>query len=101
FEGLFPVVREQLEKALRSYFNDDRDLALEITKKEEEIDRLVKNYRRNHLNRINDKFNEENEAGFYVDILSNIERIGDHCNNMAVNVLSKDFAHHADDLEHL
>jgi phosphate:Na+ symporter len=98
---LFSIIREQLEKALRSYFNDDHDLALEITKKEEEIDQLVKDYRRNHLNRINDKFNEENEAGFYVDILSNIERIGDHCNNMAVNVLIKDFAHHADDLEHL
>ncbi len=98
---LFSIIREQLEKALRCYFNDNHELALEITKKEEELDQLVKDYRRNHLSRINDKFNEENEAGFYVDILSNIERIGDHCNNMAVNVLSKDFAHHTDDLEHL
>ncbi|MGD9761924.1 MAG: PhoU domain-containing protein, partial [Candidatus Izemoplasmatales bacterium] len=98
---LFQVIRMQLEKALRAYFNDDHDLAIEITKTEAELDQLVKDYRKNHLNRINDKNNTENEAGFYVDIISNIERIGDHCNNMAVNVLNKDFSYHADDLEHL
>ena len=98
---LFQIIRLQLEKALRAYFNDDHDLALEITKTEAELDQLVKDYRKNHLNRINDKNNTENEAGFYVDIISNIERIGDHCNNMAINVLNKDFSYHADDLEHL
>jgi len=98
---LFQIIRIQLEKALRAYFTENHDLAIEITKTEAELDQLVKDYRKNHLNRINDKNNTENEAGFYVDIISNIERIGDHCNNMAINVLNKDFSYHADDFEHL
>jgi phosphate:Na+ symporter len=101
---LFGIIRSQLEKSLRAYFEEDHVLALEVSKVEEELDSLVKEYRKNHINRINDKTCSENEAGFYVDILSNIERIGDHCNNMAINVISKDFAYHADhadSLEHL
>ena len=101
---LFSIIRSQLEKSLRAYFEEDHVLALEVSKVEEELDSLVKEYRKNHINRINDKTCSENEAGFYVDILSNIERIGDHCNNMAINVISKDFAYHADhadSLEHL
>ena len=98
---LFQIIRSQLEKALKAYFNEDHNLAIEITKTEEELDKIVKEYRKNHINRINDKSCTENEAGFYVDILSNIERIGDHCNNMAINVLSKDFSYHSDELEHL
>ncbi|MFA7076333.1 MAG: Na/Pi cotransporter family protein [Candidatus Izemoplasmatales bacterium] len=98
---LFQIIRSQLEKALNAYFEEDINLAIEITKQEAKLDLLVKEYRRNHINRINDKTCTENDAGFYVDILSNIERIGDHCNNMAINVISKDFSYHTDDLEHL
>lgn len=98
---LFQIIRSQLEKALKAYFSEDHDLAIEVTKTEEELDKIVKDYRKNHINRINDKSCTENEAGFYVDILSNIERIGDHCNNMAINVISKDFSYHSDELEHL
>jgi phosphate:Na+ symporter len=98
---LFQTIRSQLEKALKAYFNEDHDLAIEVTRTEEELDKIVREYRKNHINRINDKTCTENEAGFYVDILSNIERIGDHCNNMAINVISKDFSYHSDELEHL
>ncbi|MDT8336389.1 MAG: Na/Pi cotransporter family protein [Candidatus Izemoplasmatales bacterium] len=98
---LFQIIRSQLEKSLNAYFNEDYVLAIEVTKVEEELDKLVKDYRKNHINRINDKNCTENDAGFYVDILSNLERIGDHCNNMAINVINKYFSYHADDLEHL
>jgi phosphate:Na+ symporter len=98
---LFEIIRSQLEKSINAYFNEDRVLAIEVTKVEEELDKLVKDYRKNHINRINDKNCTENDAGFYVDILSNLERIGDHCNNMAINVINKNFSYHADDLEHL
>ena len=99
--NLFGIIRKQLEKAIKSYFSEDYNLAIEITRTEAQLDELVKEYRKNHINRINDKTCSENESGFYVAILSNLERIGDHCNNMAINVISKDFSYHADDLEHL
>lgn len=96
---LFEVIRGQLEKSLNAYFNEDVSLALEVNKKEAELDKLVRDYRKNHILRINNKNCEENDAGFYVDIISNIERIGDHCNNMAINVINKNFSYHNDDLE--
>ncbi|MDD3129396.1 MAG: Na/Pi cotransporter family protein [Candidatus Izemoplasmatales bacterium] len=99
--NLFSIIRSQLEKSTRAYFEDNLAVAIEVTKTEEELDRLVKEYRKNHINRINDRSCEEINAGFYVDILSNIERIGDHCNNMAINVINKDFSYHHDDYEHL
>ena len=99
--NLFSIIRSQLENALNSYFNEDIQLAHEISKTENELDHLVKEYRINHINRINDKACSEIEAGFYVDIISNIERIGDHCYNMAINVINKDFAYHSDELDNM
>ena len=90
---LFDIVRTQLDQTLNAYINKNKELALEVNTREDELDKKVKKYRKNHINRINNQECEETQAGFYVDILSNLERIGDHCNNMAVNVLSDEFSH--------
>jgi len=71
--NLFSIIRSQLEKSTRAYFEDNLAVAIEVTKTEEELDRLVKEYRKNHINRINDRSCEEINAGFYVDILSNMK----------------------------
>jgi phosphate:Na+ symporter len=92
-EELFDLIRTSINESLEAYLNMDKDLAIEVNTRENVIDKKVKKFRKNHIKRLNDKTCEENEAGFYVDILSNIERIGDHCNNMAINVLSDDFSH--------
>lgn len=92
-EQLFEMVRKTLDQSISAYVTMDKTLALEVNAREDELDRLVKKYRKNHINRINDHACEESEAGFYVDILSNLERIGDHCNNMVINVLTDDFTH--------
>ncbi|MCK4552221.1 MAG: Na/Pi cotransporter family protein [Tenericutes bacterium] len=92
-EELFQMIRVSVDQSLNAFLDMNKELALEVNSKEDKIDKLVKKYRKNHINRLNDKACKENEAGFYVDILSNIERIGDHCNNMAINVLSDEFSH--------
>ena len=98
-DELFDIVRTIIDQSFNAYINMDKELALEVVKKEEKIDNLVKQFRKNHINRLNDKTCIENETGFYVDILSNLERIGDHCNNMAVNVLTDQFSHDNKHLE--
>ena len=92
-EELYDLIRLSLNQSLEAFLNMDKELALEVNNREPVIDKLVKKYRKNHINRLNDKTDKESEQGFYVDILSNIERIGDHCNNMAINVLSDQFSH--------
>ncbi|MBI9009566.1 MAG: Na/Pi cotransporter family protein [Tenericutes bacterium] len=92
-EELFSLIRQSIDESLKAYTNMDKELALVVNVREDKIDKLTRKYRKNHIQRINDNSCVETEAGFYVDILSNIERIGDHCNNMAINVLSDEFSH--------
>ena len=89
----FDTLYKTLHQTLRAYETKDKDIALEVNEREDALDYMTKKYRRNHINRINDKTCTETESGFYVDILSNLERIGDHCNNIAVNVLSASYTH--------
>jgi phosphate:Na+ symporter len=92
-DELYTLIRQSVDESLKAYTNMDKELALKVNNREDTIDKLTKKYRKNHINRINDKTCVETESGFYADILSNIERIGDHCNNMAINVLSDGFSH--------
>ncbi len=99
--NLYDIIRSQLKKAIEAYQKNDSKLANQIIKQEIELNKLVKTYRNNHVLRINDKTCTENSAGYYVDILSNIERIGDHCHNIAENVLNKHYVYRkkGDELE--
>jgi len=90
---LYSLLRKTLHQSLDAYLNKDKELAREVNIREDLLDKLVKKYRKNHINRINDRTCEETEAGFYVDILSNMERIGDHCNNIVINILSENYTH--------
>ena len=49
--------------------------------------------------RINTSGSTETQDGLYVDILSNIERIGDHCNNIAINIIQDTYYNEEMDYE--
>lgn len=86
----FDVVLGQVSNALICFKNNDKVLAKKIIETEVEIDRLEKHYRRAQLLYKNDANNESKDDCkdiHYVDILANLERIGDHCNNIAENVI--------------
>ena len=59
--------------------------------REDIIDRLVIKNRKRHIKRLNSPDSSENIDGFYVDILSNVERIGDHCNNIVINIIQDSY----------
>ncbi len=91
---LYELIRTTIKQSLAAFDDKDESVAKDIMSREEKLDRLVKTYRKKHVKRIQDKTCMENEAGYYVDILSNIERIGDHCENIAINVITKEFVSH-------
>ncbi|MFP4478558.1 MAG: Na/Pi cotransporter family protein [Candidatus Izemoplasmatales bacterium] len=95
---LFELIRVSFEQSYNAYFNDNKDLAGEVIKREKEVDQLVKKYRINHINRINDPKVKGSASGYYVDILSNLERIADHLENIALNTINESFAYHKDNL---
>lgn len=90
---LYELIDKTLTQSIEAYTFKNKEIAMEVNVREDLLDKLVKKYRKNHINRINDRTNVETEAGFYVDILSNMERIGDHCNNIVINVLSENYTH--------
>lgn len=90
---LYELLRKTLHQSLEAYTTKNKELAMEVNVREDLLDKLVKKYRKNHVTRVNDNKCAETDAGFYVDILSNMERIGDHCNNIVINILSESYTH--------
>lgn len=82
----FDLVVLQVENAILSFQANDKKLAKKVIETEIEIDKLEKHYRRTQLLHKKESSDECNDI-HYVDILSNLERISDHCNNIAENVI--------------
>jgi len=54
---------------------------------EEDIDRLQRVYEANHIRRLEDKVCNPLVGIIFVDILRNLERVGDHSTNIANSIL--------------
>lgn len=86
-EKLYSVVSETLELTVKAFETQDKEIARLVMDREDVIDKLVIKNRKRHIMRINNRQAIETQDSLYVDILSNIERIGDHCNNIVINVI--------------
>lgn len=84
---LLDVVKNTITLTLEAFDNNDKTVAEEVLGLEDVIDRLVIKNRKRHIMRINNSDSTETQDAYYVDILSNIERIGDHCNNIVINII--------------
>lgn len=84
----FDKIVTQVTNAVSSFKNKNKELAKGIIKLENEIDQLERKYRRAQLLEAGTSSLaiSQNDIHF-VDILSNLERISDHCNNIAENVI--------------
>ncbi len=81
------AVREILSIANTAFVNDNPTIAIEVEPLEEVIDTLKHMLRDNHIKRLQ-KGNCSVEAGFvWSDLITNLERISDHCSNIAVCVI--------------
>jgi len=95
---LYEVVSETMALTLESFEKQDKEVARRVLDREEVIDRLVIKNRKRHIMRINNQQSSETQDYLYVDILSNIERIGDHCSNIVINVIQEYY--YNDELEY-
>ncbi|MDR0435062.1 MAG: Na/Pi cotransporter family protein [Gracilibacteraceae bacterium] len=86
-EEISGLVREIYSLALTVLETEDKELAHEIIKKDDIIDEMEKELRKAHIARVNARTCNGNSGAVYLDILSNLERIGDHSVNLAGYVL--------------
>ncbi len=84
---LFAAVNEIVDLSFGAYLNQDLDAAYHVEALEEVIDDLKEQMRTRHILRLQ-QGECSIEAGFVLsDLLTSLERIGDHCSNIAGCVL--------------
>ena len=81
------AVREILSLAVEALINEDLNVAKKVEPLEQIIDKLNHKIKKNHIERLRTG-NCTIELGFVLsDILTNFERVSDHCSNIAVCLL--------------
>ncbi|WFD09584.1 Na/Pi cotransporter family protein [Tepidibacter hydrothermalis] len=84
---MFEKVMSAYKTSLDSMKNADISLALSVLKIEEEIDEMEKAYRKNHIYRLNNNKCNIESGIVFLELISNMERIGDHASNIAKYVI--------------
>ncbi len=86
---MFNLTIGTYQDALEALFTNDHDLARSVLSKEKEIDRMERDLRKAHIGRLNERLCTGDSGVIFVDIASNLERIGDHAVNIAEAVLGE------------
>ncbi len=88
YEALQKMVTNACD-AINTWNKDEAKVVIEI---ENSVDEMEEVYRKRHIIRINKGICTVSDLDYYVEILSNLERIGDHADNIANNVVNDEFA---------
>ncbi|WP_339250569.1 Na/Pi cotransporter family protein [Sporosarcina sp. FSL W8-0480] len=86
---MFTLTIGTVEKAIRSLDMNDTKLAKSVAEQEDLIDKMERKFRKNHIVRLNEGHCTAQSGMVFVDIVSNLERIGDHAVNIAEAILGK------------
>lgn len=84
---MFDKCQEGLSKIIEAYTTNDESLAREVLIIEDEVDALETRNRTNHIDRLNRGMCSTGPGILYLDVMSNLERVSDHCSNIALYVL--------------
>lgn len=84
---MYKMVIQNYETALKLIDEKDEVLAKQILETEEEVNKIEKSIRTNHIYRLNNEKCSIDSGILYIDLISNLERISDHCANIAKRVM--------------
>ena len=84
------ALREIVDITIDSYVHDDFEKAAQVEPIEQVIDKLKDDLKARHIDRLQ-KGECTVQMGFvFSDLLTNIERVSDHCSNIAVYTIQRD-----------
>ncbi|SDI23981.1 phosphate:Na+ symporter [Planococcus glaciei] len=84
---MFTLTIATVEKALNALDTNSHELAREVAEQEDLIDKMERKFRKKHILRLNEGQCSAQAGIVFVDIVSNLERIGDHSVNIAEAIL--------------
>ena len=89
-EVMLSALKEIISITINSFINDDYESAAHVEPIEQVIDKLTNELKSRHIDRLQ-KGNCTVQMGFvFSDLLTNIERVSDHCSNIAVYTIQQD-----------
>lgn len=86
-QEMFDLTISTVKLAIESLQEMNREKALEVLQREVQIDKMERKFRRDHIIRMNEGTCTGSAGVVFVDIISNLERIGDHAVNISEEVL--------------
>ncbi|MED4019084.1 Na/Pi cotransporter family protein [Sutcliffiella cohnii] len=89
-EEMFALTISTVRESIEALKTSNVELAKDVMLKEEKIDKMERSLRKKHILRLNEGLCTGQAGIVYVDIISNLERIGDHAVNIAEAVLGED-----------
>ncbi|WP_066159262.1 Na/Pi cotransporter family protein [Halalkalibacter krulwichiae] len=88
-DEMFELTISTLRQAIKALDLDDIEEARSVLEKEEKIDKMERDLRKKHIIRVNENKCTGTAGIVYVDIVSNLERVGDHAVNIAEEVIGE------------
>nr|WP_154749565.1 Na/Pi cotransporter family protein [Planomicrobium sp. YIM 101495] len=86
-DEMFTLTIETVRKAMSALDTTSHELAREVVEQEDLIDKMERTFRKKHILRVNEGRCSAQAGIVFVDIVSNLERIGDHSVNIAESIL--------------
>ena len=84
---LIRAVSDLLEMTVTAFVEHDVNLAMKVAPLEELIDGLCDELRSHHIDRLQKGIDTLHQGYVFNDLLTNLERVGDHCSNIAVALI--------------
>ncbi|KQC06015.1 MAG: hypothetical protein APR62_08760 [Smithella sp. SDB] len=81
------LVSQNIDEAMSLIEISDKEKIVSVIQREEKIDEKVKDARNNHLKRFHNRLCSTEAGLIFVEMLIHLERISDHCNNIAEYIL--------------
>ena len=95
---MFEAVNEITHNTFNAFINSDLELAYRVEPLEDVVDNLCDEMKLHHVDRLQRGICTLNQGFVFNDLLTNYERISDHCSNIALGLIetqSDDFDPHA------
>lgn len=89
-EAVFNLTNEMITNALKALYETDFSAARKVLELEMSMDSTEENLRLSHIGRLNQGLCNPNAAVCFCDLLTNLERMADHCCNIAEAVLDEE-----------
>ncbi len=86
-EILFDTVTDHYGIALKAFKKNDLSLMDQVTQSEDDVDKMEKKFKKNHIERLRKGLCQPEADPIYVETLRNLERISDHSYNIVISLI--------------